>query len=226
MDVLAQHGETVRIYRYEDVIFKKREWLADMCAWFGWNVSEKKINAIADKNDILPKAENEAQHIRQATPGDHKRKLRPETIEQLSGAIWQGARLFWVQLFRKPNSGLTVKRRKSRSGANFWLLKAPIFCGSCQPIPPTCGKRFITVLLHGGVSSMKIRTLLLVVVGVGFATPAYAYLDPGTGSILLQGILGSIAAASVAVGAFWTRIKLFFHRARPSAHDTAKTSKS
>ncbi|MEM7504130.1 MAG: hypothetical protein AAF417_18960 [Pseudomonadota bacterium] len=42
------------------------------------------------------------------------------------------------------------------------------------------------------------------------ATPAYAYLDPGTGSIILQGILASIAVAIGVVRAYWMRIKGFF----------------
>ena len=42
------------------------------------------------------------------------------------------------------------------------------------------------------------------------ATPAFAYLDPGAGSMVLQGILAGIAAVSVYCGIFWGRIKGFF----------------
>ncbi len=35
---------------------------------------------------------------------------------------------------------------------------------------------------------------------------AFAYLDPGTGSMLLQVILGGIAAVAVALKLFWYRI--------------------
>ncbi len=45
-----------------------------------------------------------------------------------------------------------------------------------------------------------------------FADSAHAYLDPGTGSMIIQGVLAGIAAVSVSVGIFWTRIKLFFGR--------------
>jgi hypothetical protein len=38
--------------------------------------------------------------------------------------------------------------------------------------------------------------------------PAYAYLDPGTGSMLLQVILGGVAAVAVALKLFWYKIKL------------------
>jgi hypothetical protein len=39
--------------------------------------------------------------------------------------------------------------------------------------------------------------------------PAYAYLDPGTGSILVQGLLAALAVGSAAVAAFWSRIRRF-----------------
>lgn len=40
-----------------------------------------------------------------------------------------------------------------------------------------------------------------------WATPAYAYLDPGTGSMLLQLVLGGVAGAAVAARLYWQRIK-------------------
>jgi hypothetical protein len=39
---------------------------------------------------------------------------------------------------------------------------------------------------------------------------AHAYLDPGTGSMLLQGLIAGIAAASVALGGYWGKVKGFF----------------
>jgi hypothetical protein len=42
-----------------------------------------------------------------------------------------------------------------------------------------------------------------------WSPPAYAYLDPGTGSILLQVILGGIAGALVAGKLYWSKIKRF-----------------
>lgn len=39
-----------------------------------------------------------------------------------------------------------------------------------------------------------------------FPLDAYAYLDPGTGSALLQGILGAIAAIGVVLKLYWHRL--------------------
>ncbi len=40
--------------------------------------------------------------------------------------------------------------------------------------------------------------------------PAYAYLDPGTGSIIAQAIIGALVAASVFARSWWGRITKFF----------------
>ena len=38
-------------------------------------------------------------------------------------------------------------------------------------------------------------------------TPAFAYLDQGTGSMLLQGLIGGIAAASAVLSVYRQKIK-------------------
>jgi hypothetical protein len=54
---------------------------------------------------------------------------------------------------------------------------------------------------------MKSWHWLLAVFLITCASPAFAYLDPGTGSMLLQVILGGIAALGVAGKLFWHRIR-------------------
>jgi hypothetical protein len=49
---------------------------------------------------------------------------------------------------------------------------------------------------------------------IGSSQVAYAYLDPGTGSILLQSIIAIIAAGAVSVRIFWSRILNFFGSVR------------
>jgi hypothetical protein len=84
IDAFEEHPENLTVFRYEDVIFEKRTWVADICKAFNWDVSERARNKIADKNDVVPRSENEAQHIRQVTPGDGMRKLQPETVDKLN----------------------------------------------------------------------------------------------------------------------------------------------
>lgn len=39
---------------------------------------------------------------------------------------------------------------------------------------------------------------------------AHAYLDPGTGSMLLQVILGGVAAVGVAIKLYWHKLRVAF----------------
>lgn len=58
---------------------------------------------------------------------------------------------------------------------------------------------------------MKITFLLIAVLGtLGAVSDAYAYLDPGTGSYVLQIVLAGLAASLLVLKLFWARIKLFF----------------
>ena len=43
-----------------------------------------------------------------------------------------------------------------------------------------------------------------------YPSTSYAYLDPGTGSILLQAILGAIAAGFMTINIWWQKFKTFF----------------
>jgi hypothetical protein len=42
------------------------------------------------------------------------------------------------------------------------------------------------------------------------------YIDPGSGSMILQVLLGGIAAAAVALKVFWRRVLEFLHLSKPS----------
>lgn len=56
-------------------------------------------------------------------------------------------------------------------------------------------------------------TSVLVLAVLAAATlPAQAYVDPGMGSLVLQGLLGGIAVGLVFLRQFWTRIKTGLRR--------------
>ncbi|MEM7172048.1 MAG: hypothetical protein AAF530_17900 [Pseudomonadota bacterium] len=52
-----------------------------------------------------------------------------------------------------------------------------------------------------------------------FSTPALAYLDPGTGAMFLQIILGGVAGAVVICKLYWQRFKAFFSRSASGPSD-------
>ena len=59
---------------------------------------------------------------------------------------------------------------------------------------------------------MSFKFILLFLSILMFNTNAYAYLDPGLGSILLQGIIAAIAATSLTIKIYWQKIKTFFKK--------------
>lgn len=56
----------------------------------------------------------------------------------------------------------------------------------------------------------KAAMILLTLVLLLLANPAHAYLDPGTGSMILQMILGGIAGAAMVARLYWKRIREMF----------------
>ncbi len=64
------------------------------------------------------------------------------------------------------------------------------------------------------LSCLSIVALLL-----GLAAPAHAYLDPGTGSILLQGLIAAIASVGFYAKTHWHAIKARFSKQPPEADD-------
>ena len=43
-------------------------------------------------------------------------------------------------------------------------------------------------------------------------SPAYAYLDPGTGNIIIQAILAFIATTITTLSFYWTKVKIFLSK--------------
>jgi hypothetical protein len=52
--------------------------------------------------------------------------------------------------------------------------------------------------------------VLLVICFVAMPTDANAYLDPGTGSMIIQMIIGAIAAGLLTLKFYWHKITTFF----------------
>ena len=56
------------------------------------------------------------------------------------------------------------------------------------------------------------RTSLLIALIAALILPqtAHAYLDPASGSMILQAVIGGVAAAALAFRFYWRRIQTFF----------------
>ena len=57
---------------------------------------------------------------------------------------------------------------------------------------------------------MKKVTIITITLIFVLCFPAYAYLDPGTGSYFLQIIIATVVGAMYAIKHFWYKIKLFY----------------
>ena len=70
----------------------------------------------------------------------------------------------------------------------------------------------------------RVILLWLAVQLAGFSAAANAYLDPGTGSILVQSLLAGIAGAAAVVGLYWQRLKAFFTNIGRHSHDARSSA--
>ena len=58
-----------------------------------------------------------------------------------------------------------------------------------------------------------------VVAVLAIATPAHAYLDPSTGSMLLSAVIGVLATLALVLKSVWYRFRALFRRADPAPRD-------
>jgi hypothetical protein len=70
-----------------------------------------------------------------------------------------------------------------------------------------------------GQMPVGLRRLFLILVAlILMPVPAFAYLDPTTGSMLISAIVGLFASLVLAIKTYWYRIKAFFKR-KPAETD-------
>jgi len=74
----------VLFLKYEDMIADFEPWLAQLIDFSGLNLSKETIESIKKTANFNVDKEDRKSHKRQVTPGDHKRKLKDETINLLN----------------------------------------------------------------------------------------------------------------------------------------------
>ena len=76
---------------------------------------------------------------------------------------------------------------------------------------------------------LALWVVVMLVAFLSTASPAYAYLDPGTGSMLISAVIGVAAAVGLALKMFWYRLAGLFRGKRgdtpPRAADGAPPAK-
>lgn len=74
--------------RYEDLIGDFPQWLDRVLAFCSLSCHEAtRAKLIAESSGSVDTKEDKMRHKRQVTPGDHRRKLKPETISRLDGEL-------------------------------------------------------------------------------------------------------------------------------------------
>ena len=63
---------------------------------------------------------------------------------------------------------------------------------------------------------MRLQSLFITLVGavllLSSSFSAYGYIDPGTGSLIIQSVIGAIAAIGVTLKIYWHKFRILFSK--------------
>lgn len=80
----AGRAERHLVSRYEDMVLDFPAWVRKVSAFIGGGDGSAAVEELERKVSFETKGEDIYKHKRQVMPGDHRRKLKPETIAQLN----------------------------------------------------------------------------------------------------------------------------------------------
>ena len=90
----AARDPNLKLYRYEEVITRKRALLESIGQHFGWQLDSGHLDKVLEWSDVVPDEENPTAFVRRVLPGDHRNKLTAQVIDRLNGLLAQPMRLF------------------------------------------------------------------------------------------------------------------------------------
>lgn len=59
---------------------------------------------------------------------------------------------------------------------------------------------------------IPIKRQIALIFIISASAPAYGYIDPGTGSLIIQGVIGAIAAIGITLKIYWHKVRVFFSK--------------
>ena len=80
--------------RYEEHVFQKKRLVAKITDHLSLPISAQATETLLAQVDVVPTDEDKHRFIRSVIPGDHRRKLRPETIARLDEILQRSLRLY------------------------------------------------------------------------------------------------------------------------------------
>jgi len=81
--LVESHNDAL-VLHYEEMVTNTDAWLEKISNFVDQPVTDQLLSRLGDKVNFSVDKEDENNHKRQVTPGDHKRKLKPETIEEMT----------------------------------------------------------------------------------------------------------------------------------------------
>lgn len=80
--------------RYEEYVFQKKRLINKILQHFDWSCHPGQIENILKQVDDVPENEDKQRFVRKVIPGDHRSKLKPETIRELDGRLREVLHVF------------------------------------------------------------------------------------------------------------------------------------
>jgi hypothetical protein len=81
---IIQTHPRARLFQYEEVIYMKKKWIMSMLNFLGWKMKPGQPMNLANRFNVVPKAEDASKHIRQVHPQNYLTKLSPDTIAEIN----------------------------------------------------------------------------------------------------------------------------------------------
>jgi hypothetical protein len=91
------------------------------------------------------------------------------------------------------------------------VLDSRAFCGAAFQ-PRRCRPEFSPEGAELNFPRKRSSLVFFVVWMLIFAPDAFAYLDPGTGSLIVQSVVAALAAVGFGTRMYWRRIRQWFRR--------------
>lgn len=76
-------SQRLNLFRYEDIIFRKREWILELARILQMKVPDQMLENILKQVDIVPTTEDPSKHIRRVKPGGFETKLSAESVRYI-----------------------------------------------------------------------------------------------------------------------------------------------
>lgn len=80
--------------RYEDYVFQKPRLIHKILRHFDWTCPPGAIEGLLKQVDEVPESEDPQRFVRRVIPGDHRKKLSPQTINKLNRLLGESMQAF------------------------------------------------------------------------------------------------------------------------------------